>query len=87
VREDAVLRLHLASPPQLANLLSLYKLLRPLLLTSADSSLRAMNYLKQEKSTAPLISILFLLSFALSHSLLQLPWNPGRTGMTNDIFL
>jgi hypothetical protein len=32
------------------------------------------------------VSILFLSSFALNHSLLQPPWNQERTGMMDNIF-
>jgi hypothetical protein len=31
--------------------------------------------------------ILYLLSFALSHPLLQPPWVPGKTGLLDNIFM
>jgi hypothetical protein len=55
--------------------------LKLLLVKSTGSLLGPTNKLKTGEKLG------ISLSFALSHSLLQLPWNQGRTGMIDNIFM
>jgi hypothetical protein len=58
-----------------------------LLLKTTDSLLGLMNQLKTGERLGISASILYLLSFALSHSLLQPSRNQGRTGMIDNTFM